>query len=105
MVGGHAHLGVLSILALVMGSAVIAYGMAGCMRQAVSGLFVIGQWGVPLTVWGTKITGISVLHITTFTWGTALVVSMLLMTYAAATTDAVIDGGGNSGAHSLGLTT
>ncbi|MUV86024.1 hypothetical protein GJ631_05410 [Natronomonas sp. CBA1123] len=97
VVGGHAHLGVLSILALVMGFAVVAYGLVGRMRQAVSGLFVVGQWGVPLTVWGAELTGIGIIHITTFIWGAALVVSMLLMAYTAATTDAVIGGDGRSG--------
>jgi hypothetical protein len=94
VVGGHAHLGVLSILALVMGFAVVAYGLGGRMRQAVSGLFIVGQWGVPLTVWGAEITGIGIIHITTFVWGAALVLSMLLMAYTAATTDAVIGAGG-----------
>lgn len=94
MIGGHAHLGVLSILALVMGFAVVAYGMTGTTRQAVSGLFVAGQWGVPLTVWGASVTGIGILHMTTFLWGAALVVSMLVMAYTAATTDAEIGGGG-----------
>jgi hypothetical protein len=92
MIGGHAHLGVLSILALVMGFAVVAYGLDGRMRQTVSGLFVIGQWGVPLTVWGAQITGVGILHMTTFLWGAALVVSMLLMAYTAATTDTSLGG-------------
>jgi len=92
MVGGHAHLGVLSILALVMGFAVVAYGLEGGMLQAVSGLFVIGQWGVPLTVWGAESTGVGILHMTTFLWGTALIASMLLMAYTAATTDASLGG-------------
>jgi hypothetical protein len=97
MIGGHAHLGVLSILALVMGFAVVAYGMVGRIRRTVSVLFVVGQWGVPLTVWGAEVSGIGVLHMTTFLWGTALVVSMLLMAYTAATTDATF-GTGASGA-------
>jgi hypothetical protein len=52
---------------------------------------------VPLTVWGAESTGVGILHMTTFLWGTALVVSMLLMAYTAATTDASF-GGGSAGA-------
>ncbi|WP_018256954.1 hypothetical protein [Halomicrobium katesii] len=48
MVGGHAHLGVLSILAIVVGFTVDVLGLTGRLRQAVSGLFVVDQWGVSL---------------------------------------------------------
>jgi len=88
MIGGHAHLGVLSILAIVVGFSVDALGLAGRLRRAVSGLFVVGQWGVPLTVWAAAALSIPPLHATTFLWGTALIVSMLLMAWQAATTDA-----------------
>jgi len=88
MIGGHAHLGVLSILAIVVGFTVDALGLAGRLRQAVSGLFVVGQWGVPLTVWAAAALEIPPLHATTFLWGSALIVSMLVMAWQAATTDA-----------------
>lgn len=87
MIGGHAHLGVLSILAVVMGFAVEAFSLTGRLRQAVSGMYVVGQWGVPLTVWGAAITGIGVLHVTTYLWGLALIVSMVVMAWQAATTE------------------
>lgn len=38
MVGGHAHLGVLSILAVVVGFSVDAFGLASRLRNAVTGL-------------------------------------------------------------------
>ncbi|QGA81293.1 putative membrane protein [Halomicrobium sp. LC1Hm] len=91
MVGGHAHLGVLSILAIVVGFTVDVLGLTGRLRQAVSGLFVVGQWGVPLTVWVAVLVEFPPLHATTFVWGSALIVSMLLMAWQAATTDATLD--------------
>ena len=87
MSGGHAHLGVLSILAIVVGFAVDVFGLAGRLRQAVSGLYVLGQWGVPLAVWGAAITGIGAVHALAFVAGPALIVSMLVMAWQAATTD------------------
>jgi hypothetical protein len=86
MIGGHAHLGVLSILAVVVGFAVPALGVVGRLRQAVTGLFVVGQWGLPVTIWAGEGGGLSFLMPTTFLWGLCLVVAMLLMAWQAATT-------------------
>lgn len=88
MIGGHAHLGVLSILAIVMGFAVPALGVAGTLRTAVTVLFVAGQWGVPLTVWIGEGAGLTFLMPTTLLWGGALIVSMLIMLYHTLTADA-----------------
>ena len=85
MVGGHAHLGVLSILAVVVGFAVPALGVVGRMRRVVTGLFVVGQWFLPLTIWIGEGAGVTMLMPTSFLWGLCLVVSMLLMAYVAAT--------------------
>ncbi|WP_276261375.1 hypothetical protein [Haloglomus litoreum] len=93
MVGGHAHLGVLSILAIVMGFAVPALGVTGRLRSAVSGLFVVGQWALPLTVWTASGLEIGPLHATAFLWGACLLVSMLLMAYVAATSEKSSGGG------------
>ena len=90
MVGGHAHLGVLSILAVVMGFAVDALGLAGRMRSAVTGLYVVGQWCLPVTVWLAAGFGFGFLHPTAFLWGLCLIVAMLLMAYHTAT--ATVDG-------------
>ncbi|WP_162224381.1 hypothetical protein [Halorussus amylolyticus] len=85
MVGGHAHLGVLSILAIVMGFAVDALGVAGRMRSAVTGLYVVGQWCLPVTVWLAAGFGLAFLHPTAFLWGLCLIAAMLLMAYHTAT--------------------
>ena len=51
LIGGHAHLDVLSILAVVLGFAVDAFALSGTLRTTVTGLFVVGQWFLPLTIW------------------------------------------------------
>lgn len=96
MIGGHAHLGVLSILAVVVGLAVPAVGVAGRLRTAVSVLFIAGQWGIPGVVWLGEGFGLTFLLPTGFLWGIALIVSMLLMAYLSVTTDEV-DASGPAG--------
>ncbi|WP_255151652.1 hypothetical protein [Halorarius halobius] len=88
MVGGHAHLGVLSILAIVMGFAVDALGVVGRVRQAVTGLYVVGQWALPVTVWVAAGVPVPALHPTAFLWGLCLIVAMLLMAWQAWTAEA-----------------
>ncbi|WP_336136521.1 hypothetical protein [Natronomonas amylolytica] len=88
MVGGHAHLGVLSILAIVVGFAVPALSVVGRLRQSVTALFVAGQWGLPLTVWIGQGAEIMVVLPTAFLWGACLIVAMLILAWQAATTDA-----------------
>jgi hypothetical protein len=85
MIGGHAHLGVLSILAIVMGFAVPALGVTGNLRTAVTALFIAGQWGIPGIVWLGEGFGLLFLMPTGFLWGIALIVSMLIMLYATLT--------------------
>jgi len=85
MIGGHAHLGVLSILAIVMGFTVDALALSGTLRSAVTGLYVVGQWGLPVSVWAAEGLGLGILHVTTFLWGLCLIVAMLLMAYHTAT--------------------
>lgn len=85
MIGGHAHLGVLSILAVVMGFAVPALGVTGNLRTAVTALFVAGQWGIPGIVWLGEGFGLLFLMPTGFLWGLCLVVAMLIMLYKAVT--------------------
>jgi hypothetical protein len=85
MVGAHAHLGVLSIIAVVTGFAVDAFALAGRLRAAVTGLFLLGQWLLPATIWLGEGAGYVVLLPTMPLWGVALILAMLTMTWAAAT--------------------
>lgn len=87
MTGGHAHLGVLSILAIVMGFAVPALDVTGSLRTAVTVLFIAGQWGIPGIVWLGEGFGLLFLMPTGFLWGGALILSMLIMLYATLTRD------------------
>lgn len=95
MIGGHAHLGVLSILAIVMGFAVPALGVTGNVRTAVTALFIAGQWGIPGIVWLGEGFGLTFLMPTGFLWGGALIVSMLIMFYYSVTEPADAGGGGS----------
>lgn len=96
LVGGHAHLGVLSILAVVVGFTVDAFGLTGRLRTAVSGLYLAGQWLLPLTIW----VGIGgqqfYLMPTTFVWGLALIAAMLILAWQAWTSEPRGDLGGPS---------
>lgn len=93
MIGGHAHLGVLSILAVVMGFAVPALGLTGTLRKTVTGLFIAGQWGIPAVVWLGEGFGVTILLPTGFLWGGCLIASMLIMFYKSVTSDAGTGGG------------
>ena len=84
MVGGHAHLGVLSILAVVMGFSVDALGLTPRLRRVVTGLFLAGQWLLPGTVWVGVGAGLTFLMPTAFLWGACLIVAVLVMAWQAA---------------------
>lgn len=94
MIGGHAHLGVLSILAIVMGFAVPALNVTGTLRTAVSVLFIAGQWGIPGIVWLGEGFGLTILLPTGFLWGLSLITAMLIMFYVTVTGDAAVAGSG-----------
>lgn len=94
MIGGHAHLGVISILAIVMGFAVPALGVTGQLRTAVTALFIAGQWGIPGVVWIGEGAGLTFLMPTAFLWGLALIASMLIMLYKTLTQDPTAPGDG-----------
>lgn len=87
LVAGHAHLGVISILAIATGFAVDAFDMTGRLRRVVTVLFLLGQWGIPLTWWVGFGTGTEILGAMFFVWGPCLILSMLLMAWQAATTE------------------
>lgn len=92
MVGGHAHLGVLSILAIVMGFAVDAFALTGTLRTAVSGMYIAGQWLLPLTIWIGIGGGMLFLMPTTLLWGLLLIASMLIMAWQAWTAEPATGG-------------
>lgn len=96
MIGGHAHLGVLSILAIVMGFIVPTLDVTGTLRTVVTVLFVAGQWSIPGVVWLGEGFGLTFLMPTGFLWGLALVFSMLSMFYETVTQLSDVSGGGPS---------
>ena len=87
MVGMHAHLGVLSILAIVTGFAVDAFDIVGNLRTAVAGLYVVGQWMLPGSIFIGEGLGMLIVMPTMFLWGACLIVAMLIMAWRAATVD------------------
>jgi hypothetical protein len=93
---GHAHLGVLSILAIVMGSQVDALNVLGRARQASAGLYIVGQWMLPTAIWVVSATEIAVVGMSTMLWGLCLVISMLIMAHQAWTVDARSGRGGGA---------
>lgn len=98
LVGGHAHLGVISILAIVVGFAVPALGLTGRLRTAVTVLFIAGQWGIPGVIWIGEGAGLTVLLPTVFLWGGALIASMLILLYKTVTQPNDLAGSGPTGA-------
>jgi hypothetical protein len=95
---GHAHMGVLSILAIVMGSQVESLGVVGRPRQATTGLYLVGQWALPTAIWAVTATDIAVIGMSTMLWGLCLVVSMLIMAHQAWTVDTRGDSGSGAAA-------
>lgn len=96
LIVGHAHLGVLSILAIVMGSQVDALNVLGRARQASAGLYIVGQWMLPTAIWVVSATEIAVVGMSTLLWGLCLVISMLIMAHQAWTVDTRRDRGGGA---------
>jgi len=81
-----------------MGFAVPALGVTGRLRTAVTVMFIAGQWGIPGVVWLGEGFGLMFLLPTAFIWGTALIVSMLIMFYVTVTGGAGTGGGGGPAA-------
>lgn len=46
LIDGHSHLKILSILVIVIGFTIPELELEGRLRTAVTGLFVVGQWGL-----------------------------------------------------------
>lgn len=87
LVSGHAHLGVLSILAIVLGVVVDLYGPTGRLRTAVTVLFVQGQWLLPLSLWVGIGFGVTLLLPLVAVWGVGLIAAIALMAYHVGVTD------------------
>lgn len=83
MIGAHAHFGVLSSLAVVLGFAIDHFGVAGLRRQLVTYPYVLGQWGLPATILVAFGTGMHALQTLDYVFGTLLLVSMITMAYTA----------------------
>ena len=83
LIGGHAHLGVLSILAIVLGFAIPALEITGTLESIITWTYVLGQWGLPLVPWLAVGGGLELLHPTAFLWGALLLIPMVLMTWQA----------------------
>ena len=85
LVGAHAHLGVLSIIAIVLGFVVDAFDLTKSLRSVVTGSFVAGQWGLPGTIIVAYALALPPLNLLNYLWGALLVLSMAIMTWQAAT--------------------
>lgn len=96
LVGTHAHLGVLSIIAVVTGFAIDALDVVGNLRTAVTGLFVVGQWLLPASIWLGEGMGITLFLPSMFLWGAMLVAAMALMAWQAASASSPGRGSGPS---------
>lgn len=82
LIGAHAHLGVLSILAVVLGFAVDHYGIGGSRRTVVTWFFIAGQWLLPASFVAVA-AGYGIAAITAYLWGILLLVAMALMAWTA----------------------
>lgn len=91
-VGAHAHLGVLSILAVVTGFAIERTALTGRLRSVAVRGFIAGQWLLPATILMEMVA--PPLLVTAYLWGALLAVSMGLVAWDTL----AVDGGGDSGA-------
>lgn len=82
-IGGHAHFGVLGILAIVLGFAVDHYDVAGTRRQLVTYFFIAGQWLLPATIVVAFNTGMMQLQMLDYLWGVLLAIAMAIMALEA----------------------
>jgi hypothetical protein len=80
-------MGVLSILAIVIGSQVDSLNVTGRARQASSGLYLIGQWMLPIAIWTVAATEMAIIGMSIMIWGLCLILSMLIMAHQAWTAD------------------
>ncbi len=85
MVGGHAHFGVLGILAVVTGLAIERTTLTGTARTVAVWGFIAGQWLLPATILMEMVA--PMLLITAYLWGALLTISMGLVAYGTITAE------------------
>lgn len=83
MVGGHAHFGILSILAVVTGFAIERTELTGRLRSIAVWGFIAGQWLLPATVLMELVA--PPLLITAYLWGALLAISMGIVAWGTIT--------------------
>lgn len=83
LIGGHAHLGVLGILAVVTGFAIERTELAGTKRSVAVWGFIVGQWLLPATVLMEMVFPPAL--ITAYLWGLLLTISMALIAWGTIT--------------------
>lgn len=98
LVGGHAHFGVLGILAVATGLAIERTNLTGTTRSVAVYGFVVGQWLLPATVLMELVA--PPLLVTAYLWGALLAISMALVAWGTITADA--RGAGPSATGTLG---
>lgn len=86
LIGGHAHFGVLGILAVVTGLAIERTDLSGRLRTIAVWGFIVGQWLLPATVLMEMVA--PPLLVTAFLWGALLAVSMGIVAWGTITADA-----------------
>lgn len=85
LVGGHAHFGVLGILAVVTGLAIERTNLTGTRKAVAEWFFIIGQWLLPATVLMEMVA--PPLLITAYLWGALLAISMGLIAWGTIQAD------------------
>ncbi|MFB6136598.1 MAG: hypothetical protein ABEJ04_07540, partial [Halobacteriaceae archaeon] len=85
IVGGHAHFGVLGILAVVTGLAIERTTLSGTTKTVAEWFFIVGQWLLPATVLMEMVA--PPLLITAYLWGALLAISMGLVAWGTIQAD------------------
>lgn len=82
-VGGHAHFGILSILAVVTGFAIERTELTETLGSVAVWGFVVGQWLLPATVLMEMVA--PPFLVTAYLWGASLAVSMAIVAWGTIT--------------------
>lgn len=82
-VGGHAHFGILSILAVVTGFAIERTELTGTLHSIAVWGFIAGQWLLHATVLVEMVA--PPLLVTAYLWGASLALSMAIVAWGTIT--------------------